>query len=182
MNHPLLEKLETYYIRFKEIGQLITDPEVIQDMERYVRLTKEYKELETITRTADKFKAALLSVEESKDILLHEEDKELREMAEMEIENLDNSDDEAPIIRLLNSLIERAIKTGASDVHIEPFEKETRVRMRIDGLLRRVLTVPSELQSTVISRLKIMGGMNIAEHIAASLTLRGWSPRRSVWS
>ena len=73
MNHPLLEKLETYYIRFKEIGQLITDPEVIQDMERYVRLTKEYKELETITRTADKFKAALLSVEESKDILLHEE-------------------------------------------------------------------------------------------------------------
>ena len=60
MNHPLLEKLETYYIRFKEIGQLITDPEVIQDMERYVRLTKEYKELETITRTADKFKAARL--------------------------------------------------------------------------------------------------------------------------
>ena len=68
MNHPLLEKLETYYIRFKEIGQLITDPEVIQDMERYVRLTKEYKELETITRTADKFKAALLSVEESVEI------------------------------------------------------------------------------------------------------------------
>lgn len=90
MNHPLLEKLETYYIRFKEIGQLITDPEVIQDMERYVRLTKEYKELETITRTADKFKAALLSVEESKDILLHEEDKELREMAEMEIEELED--------------------------------------------------------------------------------------------
>lgn len=59
MNHPLLEKLETYYIRFKEIGQLITDPEVIQDMERYVRLTKEYKELETITRTADKFKAEI---------------------------------------------------------------------------------------------------------------------------
>ena len=59
-------------------------------MERYVRLTKEYKELETITRTADKFKAALLSVEESKDILLHEEDKELREMAEMEIEELED--------------------------------------------------------------------------------------------
>ena len=69
---------------------MITDPEVIQDMERYVRLTKEYKELETITRTADKFKAALLSVEESKDILLHEEDKELREMAEMEIEELED--------------------------------------------------------------------------------------------
>ena len=70
----------------------------------------------------------------------------------------------------------RGYSTNASDIHIEPFKDFTQVRMRIDGLLRRVLTVPSELQSTVISRLKIMGGMNIAEHIAASLTLRGWSP------
>ena len=82
----------------------------------------------------------------------------------------------------LNSLIERAFSERASDIHLEPQDGEMVVRMRIDGLLRRVLTVPSELQSTVISRLKIMGSMNIAEHIAASLTLRGWSPRRSVWS
>lgn len=79
-----------------------------------------------------------------------------------------------------SSLIERAFSERASDIHLEPQDGEMVVR--IDGLLRRVLTVPSELQSTVISRLKIMGGMNIAEHIAASLTLRGWSPRRSVWS
>ena len=82
----------------------------------------------------------------------------------------------------LNSLIERAFSERASDIHLELQDGEMVVRMRIDGLLRRVLTVPSELQSTVISRLKIMGGMNIAEHIAASLTLRGWSRRRSVWS
>lgn len=81
-----------------------------------------------------------------------------------------------------SSLIERAFSERASDIHLEPQDGEMVVRMRIDGLLRRVLTVPSELQSTVISCLKIMGGMNIAEHIAASLTLRGWSPRRSVWS
>lgn len=54
---------------------------------------------------------------------------------ELEIENLENADDEAPIVRLLNSLIERAIKTEASDIHIEPFEKETTVRMRIDGVV-----------------------------------------------
>ena len=88
-----------------------------------------------------------------------------------------DSGDSAPTIRFVNSLIERAFSERASDIHGEMV-----VRMRIDGLLRRVLTVPSELQSTVISRLKIMGGMNIAEHIAASMTLRGWSPRRSVWS
>lgn len=87
-----------------------------------------------------------------------------------------DSGDSAPTIRFVNSLIERAFSERASDIHLEPQDGEMVVRMRIDGLLRRVLTVPSELQSTVISRLKIMGGMNIAEHIAASLTLRGWSP------
>ena len=88
MDNPLLEKLETIYIRFKEIGQLITDPEVIQDMERYVRLTKEYKDLEAITVAADKYKQALGTLEESREILESEEDKELKEMAEMEIGEL----------------------------------------------------------------------------------------------
>ena len=77
-----------------------------------------------------------------------------------------DSGDSAPTIRFVNSLIERAFSERASDIHLEPQDGEMVVRMRIDGLLRRVLTVPSELQSTVISRLKIMGGMNIAEHMA----------------
>ncbi len=70
----------------------------------------------------------------------------------------------APTIRFVNSLIERAFTERASDIHLEPQEGEMLVRMRIDGLLQRVLTVPADLQNTVISRLKIMGGMNIAEH------------------
>ena len=72
--------------------------------------------------------------------------------------------DSAPTIRFVNSLIERAFHERASDIHLEPQEGEMVVRMRIDGLLRRILTVPADLQNTVISRLKIMGGMNIAEH------------------
>lgn len=72
--------------------------------------------------------------------------------------------DSAPTIRFVNSLIERAFHERASDIHLEPQEREMVVRMRIDGLLQRLFTVPTELQSTVISRLKIMGGMNIAEH------------------
>ena len=70
----------------------------------------------------------------------------------------------APTIRFVNSLIERAFTERASDIHLEPQEGELVVRMRIDGMLHRILTVPSDLQNTVISRLKIMGGMNIAEH------------------
>ena len=69
----------------------------------------------------------------------------------------------APTIRLVNSIIERAATERASDVHLEPREGDLQVRMRIDGIMRNVLTVPRDLQSSVISRLKIMGGMNIAE-------------------
>ena len=70
----------------------------------------------------------------------------------------------APTLRFVNSVIERAVTERASDIHLEPQDGEMVVRMRIDGLLRKILTVPSNLQSTVVSRLKIMGGMNISEH------------------
>lgn len=76
---------------------------------------------------------------------------------------VDNGAVEAPTIRFVNSVIERAITERASDIHLEPQEGEMVVRMRIDGVLRRIFTVPANLQATVIARLKIMGGMNIAE-------------------
>ena len=69
----------------------------------------------------------------------------------------------APTIRLVNSIIERAVMERASDIHVEPHETELLVRMRIDGLMRDILTVPRELQSSVLSRLKIMANLDIAE-------------------
>lgn len=69
----------------------------------------------------------------------------------------------APTIRLVNSVLERAVNERASDIHMEPREKEFHVRMRIDGIMRDILTVPRELQGSVISRVKIMAGMDIAE-------------------
>ncbi|MCF0142538.1 MAG: Flp pilus assembly complex ATPase component TadA [Parasporobacterium sp.] len=69
----------------------------------------------------------------------------------------------APTIRLVNSIIERAVLERASDIHLEPRENEMQVRMRIDGVMRNVLTVPGNLQQSVISRIKIMSGMDIAE-------------------
>lgn len=70
----------------------------------------------------------------------------------------------APTVRLVNSIIERAVTERASDIHIEPREGELAVRMRIDGMLHRILNVPKNLQMSVISRIKVMGGMNTAEH------------------
>ncbi len=69
----------------------------------------------------------------------------------------------APAIRLVNSVLERAITERASDIHLEPRETQMQVRMRIDGLMRDILTVPKDIQAAVISRIKIMSGMDIAE-------------------
>ena len=69
----------------------------------------------------------------------------------------------APTIRLVNSIIERAAIERASDIHLEPREDELHVRMRIDGVLRTILTVPANLQSSVIARLKIMASMDVSE-------------------
>jgi type IV pilus assembly protein PilB len=71
--------------------------------------------------------------------------------------------DEAPIVRLLNGVLSAAISTGASDIHIEPQESNVRVRFRIDGMMYEQMTMPSTHLSPVVSRLKVMSGMDIAE-------------------
>jgi len=93
--------------------------------------------------------------EESLDSLAHE--------LEEEPEDLLDVTDEAPIIKLVNSLLFQAVKERASDIHIEPFEKELSVRFRVDGVLYEVIKPPKRFQSSVVSRVKIMGGLNIAE-------------------
>jgi len=73
--------------------------------------------------------------------------------------NVSNS----PVVRLINSLMRQALKMGASDIHIEPLEDRLRVRVRIDGDLQEILTPSKHTQSAIITRVKIMAGMNIAE-------------------
>jgi general secretion pathway protein E len=71
--------------------------------------------------------------------------------------------DEAPVIRLLNSILFQAVKERASDIHIEPFERELDVRFRVDGILYKMLSPPKIIQEALTSRVKIMAGLNIAE-------------------
>jgi type IV pilus assembly protein PilB len=84
-----------------------------------------------------------------------EEDEDLARLKEVV--------DEAPIVKYVNLLITQAIQDGASDIHIEPGEHDLRVRYRIDGVLHEVMRSPRSIQSGVISRLKIMADINIAE-------------------
>ena len=83
-----------------------------------------------------------------------------------EIEETDDLLDlasEAPVIRLVNSILTQAVRARASDIHIEPYERELKVRYRIDGLLYNTLTPPRRLQAAISSRIKVMANLNIAE-------------------
>ena len=85
-NNSLLEKLEGLQARFEEVSTLITDPNVIADQQRYVRLTKEYKELEDLMNARKEYANLLGNLAESKDILMNEQDPEMKEMAREEIQ------------------------------------------------------------------------------------------------
>lgn len=84
-----------------------------------------------------------------------EDDTDLSELAQ--------SAEQAPVVRLVNLIIYQAIRDGASDIHIEPFEKFLRVRYRIDGLLHETTSPPKRLQNAIVSRIKIMSELDIAE-------------------
>ncbi len=79
------------------------------------------------------------------------------------VEDLLESADDAPIIRMLNALLTQAARDGASDIHIEPYERHSSVRFRVDGTLREVVTPNRALHAALISRLKIMADLDIAE-------------------
>ncbi|MDD3845048.1 MAG: type II secretion system ATPase GspE [Syntrophorhabdaceae bacterium] len=87
---------------------------------------------------------------------IHDEEEE-------DVGHLKDLASEAPIIRLVNLLITRAVESRASDIHIEPFEDEMKIRYRIDGVLNDVESTPKRLQAAIVSRIKIMARLNIAE-------------------
>ncbi len=96
-----------------------------------------------------------------------EEDKDLSDVgldfAAIQEEDILGMASEAPIIKLVNHMLYQAVKRDASDIHIEPFEKELQVRYRIDGVLYPVMTPPKRAQAAISSRIKIMANLNIAE-------------------
>jgi type IV pilus assembly protein PilB len=82
----------------------------------------------------------------------------------MDLDQLMREAEEAPIIRIANLILSRAIRERASDIHLEPLEKKVAIRYRIDGTLYPILTLPKRVQDAVVSRIKIISEMDIAEH------------------
>jgi type IV pilus assembly protein PilB len=95
---------------------------------------------------------------------MSDSDVELQsEEQQMELAELEKAADEAPVVKLVNVVLGDAVKRGASDIHIEPYEKEFRVRFRIDGVLQSIMSPPLKLKDAITSRLKIMSKLDISE-------------------
>lgn len=135
--------------------------------------------LETVRNTTKKRVVPMIAYSQSVEralTVLYENEGAARAMEEMREEGgfssveersgtvLDSEDSNAaPTVKLVNSILERGITERASDIHIEPRESETAVRIRVDGRLNHILDIPRDLSAAVISRFKVMAGMNIAE-------------------
>jgi type IV pilus assembly protein PilB len=99
-----------------------------------------------------------------KDLAMDDQELELAaDEAEMDTATLERAAEEAPIIKLVNLILTDSVKRGASDIHLEPYEQEMRVRFRIDGVLQTVMAPPLRLKDAMTSRLKIMAKLDIAE-------------------
>ncbi len=147
----------------------IQDPYALQPLDDLRMIYSEYR-IKTIISTSKEIESVITHYFEKKqsgtDQMLDGLEKAdmslLSNMVE-ETRDLMEQDSDSPIIQLVDTIISRAVSERASDIHIEPFEKELMIRYRIDGFLHEVLKPPKKIQSAIISRVKIMARLNIAE-------------------
>jgi type IV pilus assembly protein PilB len=145
-NHSVLDDLK-FITRFDIFPVIAGEYTLRTSIEQYYERTD--AQLESLLK--DMEEEALEIVEEQED----EEDEAAAAAVQIA--------DDAPVVKLINGLMTDAVKRGASDIHIEPFEKEIRVRYRIDGSLQEVMKPPVKLKAALTSRVKIMSNLNIAE-------------------
>ena len=122
----------------------------------------------SIKEAIDRYYGSIHALELKKvmDEMAHEDEQNLEVMEEEEdvdLAKLEASSEEAPVVRLVNLILTDSIKRGASDIHIEPYEKDFRVRFRIDGVLYEIMQPPMKLRDAITSRLKIMSKLDISE-------------------
>src|SRR5271157_132780 len=126
-----------------------SESSILAGIDKAYGTTKDEEDLETVMQSMSE---------------MNEEDVELQgEEQEMGLSELEKAADEAPVVKLVNVVLSDAVKRGASDIHIEPYEKEFRVRFRIDGVLQCIMSPPMKLKDAITSRLKIMAKLDISE-------------------
>ncbi|MGA3092314.1 MAG: type IV-A pilus assembly ATPase PilB [Terriglobales bacterium] len=126
-----------------------SESSIIEGIDKSYGTSKE-EELEQVMQSMN-------DIGEAADVEVQSEEQEL------ELKELEKAADEAPIVKLVNLVLTDAVKRGASDIHMEPYEKEFRVRFRIDGVLQLIMNPPLKLKDAITSRLKIMAKLDISE-------------------
>ncbi|MCX7771044.1 MAG: type IV-A pilus assembly ATPase PilB [Proteobacteria bacterium] len=121
-------------------------------------IDREFKKETVSTETEEMFEDAIQLLEDEIDDVEVVQDKD-----DLNINELQKQTEDAPVVRLVNAILHDAIKRKASDIHVEPYEKEFRVRFRIDGVLYEIMKPPIKLKNAIVSRLKILANLDIAE-------------------
>ncbi len=135
---------------------------VLDAIERYYAGASAKGSSMSITTGASSLEMATRALEELPQIT--DDDVEvLQDMEEIDVASLEKQGGEAPVIRLVNVVLMSAISKGASDIHVEPYEKEYRIRYRVDGILYNIMSPPMKFRDAIASRLKIMAKLDIAE-------------------
>jgi type IV pilus assembly protein PilB len=135
---------------------------VTEALERYYAGASSKSSSMSVTTGASSLELATRALEDLPQI--SDDDVEvLQDMEEIDVASLERQGGEAPVIRLVNVVLMSAISKGASDIHIEPYEKEYRIRYRVDGILYNIMSPPMKFRDAIASRLKIMAKLDIAE-------------------
>ena len=147
----------------------VSDPSNIYAMDDIKFLTGYNVEMVVAAETSihDALEEYYQEAEEALDDIFEGMDEEdvdiLNDEEGIDIEELERSSKEAAVVRLVNLVLVDAIRRGASDIHVEPYEKEFRIRLRIDGVLHEIMKPPLRLKNAIVSRIKIMSELDIAE-------------------
>jgi general secretion pathway protein E len=164
INYAKTHEILPYKVENNEVLVFTTNPlniTILDDLRLLFKMnvlpviTTKMKLLDAINRVYEKGTANLEGLEDI--------DEDSYDLDEPVIDLLEAADDDAPVIRLVNTLLSRAVKEKASDIHFEPYERDMVVRFRVDGVLYDVFKPPKKLQNAITSRIKVMGDLNIAE-------------------
>ncbi len=141
---------------------------VAEAIERYYAAAVARQPQQKTTREGDNITSAASLEMVTKQLadsaaILDDDVEVLEDLEQIDVASLERQGGEAPVIRLVNLMLMSAIQKGASDIHIEPYEKEFRVRFRIDGILYNVMAPPMKFRDAITSRMKIMAKLDIAE-------------------
>jgi len=144
----------------------MVDPQNINTIELLKKITQ--LEIEPVLSTTDEIQAILdqysVLQDELEDVIEHSDlGISKKELQQAEKEKVEEETDDSPTVRIVYSLLKRAVRERASDVHIEPYENEVFVRYRIDGILQKKVVLPKQIHASIVARLKIMANLKIDE-------------------